>query len=65
MNMETKLLKCYSYENKWLYLFRPNNKSTNEAKITHIHIFLRVSVTKTRVWIGESIYWIFTNCNCK
>jgi hypothetical protein len=25
-----------------------------------INVLSRVSVTKTRVWIGESVYWIFT-----
>jgi hypothetical protein len=32
---------------------------TNSATI----ILSRVSVTKTRVWIGESVYWIFTSRN--
>jgi hypothetical protein len=27
----------------------------------YIYILSRVSVTKTRVWIGESVYWIFTS----
>jgi hypothetical protein len=29
------------------------------------NILPRVLVNKTRVWIGESIYWIFISRNCK
>jgi hypothetical protein len=29
-----------------------------------IIILSRITVTKTRVWIGESVYWIFTTDNC-
>jgi hypothetical protein len=28
-------------------------------------VLSRVTVTKARVWIGESVYWIFTSCNYK
>jgi hypothetical protein len=35
-----------------------NNNSNNK-----IRIMSRVSETKTQVWIGESVYWIFTSRN--
>jgi hypothetical protein len=36
---------------------------TFSLSIGEQYILSRVSVTKTRVWIGESVYWIFTSRN--
>jgi hypothetical protein len=34
-----------------------------ELTITTIQVLSRISVIKTRVWIGESVYWNFTSRN--
>jgi hypothetical protein len=55
--------------------FQPETKYTDSCYLLTISVFWevsecrplyalsRVSVTKTRVWNGESVYWIFTSRN--
>jgi hypothetical protein len=40
-------------------------KPTGSTCTTSFNILSRVTVTKTRVWIGNSIYWILTGRNDK
>jgi hypothetical protein len=40
-------------------------RKKSEVMSQYAFILSRVGVTKTRVWIGESVYWIFTSRNYK
>jgi hypothetical protein len=42
---------------------QPKRALYARAKYIFQNILSRVWVTKTRVWIGESVYWIFTSRN--
>jgi hypothetical protein len=45
-------------------LFNLGSDKNLDDTVTQIHkVLSRVSVTKTLVWIGESVYWIVTSRN--
>jgi hypothetical protein len=48
-----------------MYIIDCELVKNDSSPLSYLSLNIVTCLTKTRVWIGDSVYWIFTSCNYK